>query len=112
MSAWMRTAGFCPPLMVTRPTPGSCEIFWASRVSASSCTSGSGSVSERSARVRIGASAGLTLAYMGGAGRSDGNRLPAALMAAWTSCSATSRLRLRLNCSVMTEEPAEVAELI
>ena len=32
----MRTAGFWPPLMLTRPTPGSCEIFWASRVSARS----------------------------------------------------------------------------
>src|SRR2546427_5017225 len=36
--ASIRTAGFWPPLMLTRPTPGSCEIFWASRVSARSCT--------------------------------------------------------------------------
>ena len=26
-STRIRTAGFWPPLMVTRPTPGSCEIF-------------------------------------------------------------------------------------
>ena len=26
---WIRTAGFCPPLMLTRPTPGSCEILGA-----------------------------------------------------------------------------------
>ena len=38
----MRTAGFCPPLMLTRPTPGSCEIFCASLVSARSSTFGSG----------------------------------------------------------------------
>ena len=38
--------------------------------------------------------------------------MPAALIAAWTSCSATSRLSLRLNCSVITDEPAELAELI
>ena len=36
--AWIRTAGFCPPLMLTRPTPGTCEIFGASRVSAESST--------------------------------------------------------------------------
>src|ERR1700733_4386305 len=49
---------------------------------------------------------------MGGAGRSAGNRLPAALIAAWTSCSAMSRLRSRLNCSVSTEAPAELADVI
>src|SRR5262252_7554092 len=106
----MRTAGRCPPLMLTRPTPGNCEIFCARRVSARSSTWVSGIVLEVNAKVRIGASAGLTLAYIGGAGRSDGNRLPAALIAAWTSCSATSRLRSRLNCSVMTEAPAELVD--
>ena len=25
--AWTRTAGFCPPVMLTNPTPGNCEIF-------------------------------------------------------------------------------------
>ena len=34
----MRTAGFCPPLIDTRPTPGNCEIFCASVVSARSST--------------------------------------------------------------------------
>ena len=57
----MRTAGFCPPLMLTSPTPGSCEIFCASRVSARSSTFDSGSVLHVSASVRIGASAGLVL---------------------------------------------------
>jgi len=59
--AWMRTAGFCPPLMLTRPTPGSWEIFWANRVSAKSSTLDSGRLFEVSARVRMGASAGLIL---------------------------------------------------
>ena len=59
--AWIRTAGFCPPLMLTSPTPGSCEIFCASRVSARSSTCDSGIVLEVSASVRIGASAGLVL---------------------------------------------------
>ena len=59
--AWMRTAGFWPPQMLTRPTPGNCEILGARRVSARSSTFDSGSVSEVSARVRIGASAGLVL---------------------------------------------------
>ncbi len=58
---WMRTAGRWPPLMLTRPTPGSCEIFCARRVSARSSSLGSGSVEEVSASVRIGVSAGLTL---------------------------------------------------
>jgi hypothetical protein len=47
--------------MLTSPTPGSCEIFWASRVSARSSMRGSGSVVDVSASVRIGASAGFTL---------------------------------------------------
>jgi hypothetical protein len=47
--------------MLTSPTPGSCEIFCASRVSASSSTFGSGSVVDVSASVRIGASAGFVL---------------------------------------------------
>ena len=68
----MRTAGFCPPLIETRPTPGSCEIFCASAVSARSSTFDSGRELEVSARVRIGASAGLTLLYIGGFGRSAG----------------------------------------
>src|SRR5215510_11901426 len=59
--AWILTAGFCPPLMLTRPTPGNCEIFCASRVSARSCTLDKGIVLDVSARVRIGASAGLVL---------------------------------------------------
>ena len=51
-----------PPPMLTSPTPGNCEIFCASRVSARSSTAVSGNVFEVSASVRIGASAGLTLA--------------------------------------------------
>ncbi len=47
--------------MLTRPTPDSCEIFCASRVSAKSSTFDSGSVFDVSASVRIGASAGLVL---------------------------------------------------
>ena len=58
---WMRTAGFWPPLILTKPTPESWEIFCASRVSARSSTLESGNVFEVSARVRIGASAGLIL---------------------------------------------------
>ena len=33
-------------------------------------------------------------------------------MAAWTSCSATSMLRSRTNCSVITELPPELLEVI
>ena len=38
--AWMRTAGFWPPLIRTRPTPHSCDSFGASRVSIRSWTFG------------------------------------------------------------------------
>jgi hypothetical protein len=58
----MRTAGRWPPLILTSPTPLNCEIFCTRRVSARSSTWVSGIVFEVSARVRIGASAGLTLA--------------------------------------------------
>src|SRR6478752_4720652 len=73
VSAWMRIAGRCPPESVTRPTPETWLIFCASRVLTRFCTSVSGSVSEVMARVSTGASAGLTLAYTGGAGRSAGS---------------------------------------
>ncbi len=60
-STCTRTAGFCPPLMVTRPTPETCEIFCARMESAASSTLSSGSISELTARVRMGVSAGLDL---------------------------------------------------
>ena len=60
----------------------------------------------------MGASAGLTLLYTGGLGRSRGRKVVAALMDACTSCSATSRLRFRLNCRMMTELPPELLEVI
>ena len=47
--------------MLTSPTPGNCEIFCASRVSAKSSTLGRGKRFEVSASVKIGASAGLVL---------------------------------------------------
>ncbi|MCY1346342.1 hypothetical protein D3C76_849020 [compost metagenome] len=62
------------------------------------------------ARVRIGASAGFTLLNTGWFGRSLGSRLCALLIAACTSCSATSRSLSRLNCRVITEAPPELVE--
>ena len=59
--AWMRTAGRCPPLMLTRPMPGNCDSFCAMRVSTRSSSLGSGIVLEVIASARIGASAGFTL---------------------------------------------------
>ncbi len=41
-----------------------------------------------------------------------GSKFDAELMAAWTSCSAISMLRSRLNCSVMRELPKELVEVI
>ena len=57
----MRTAGFWPPEMLTRPTPEICEILGARRVSARSSTCESGISFEVSASVSTGASAGLDL---------------------------------------------------
>src|SRR5689334_15468311 len=54
---------------------------------------------------RIGVSAGLLLLYVGGAGSVRGRRFDAALIAAWTSCSAASMLRSRLNWSVICDCP-------
>ena len=108
----MRTAGRWPPDSVTRPTPLTCEIFCASRVLTRFCTSVSGRLLEVTANVSTGASAGLTLAYTGGAGRSAGSSELPALMAACTSCSAESSDRSSPNCSVITDTPAALVELM
>ena len=112
VSAWMRTAGRCPPASVTRPTPLTWLIFCASRVLTRFCTSVSGSESEVIDSVSTGASAGLTLAYTGGAGRSAGRLEPAPLIAACTSCSATSSVSVSANCSVMIDAPEALVELM
>jgi hypothetical protein len=62
--------------------------------------------------VRIGVSAGFTLLYVGGLGRSGGKSVSAELIAACTSCSATSSPRLSANCSVITELPLELVDVI
>src|ERR1022692_192129 len=57
-------------------------------------------------------SAGFVFSYVGGRGMVEGNRPPAAEMAACTSCAAASILRLRLNCTVICVESCEFTELI
>ena len=108
--SFTRTAGRWPPARVTRPTPETWEIFCATRVSTMSSTWVIGIAEEVTARVMIGGSAGFTLLYTGGLGRSLGSRLVAALMAACTSCSATSSGRVSWNCSVTTEAPPELCD--
>jgi len=49
---------------------------------------------------------------MGGIGRSLGSRLLPALMAACTSCSATSSDSPSENRSVITEAPPELVDVI
>ena len=61
--------------------------------------------------IRIGASAGLTLRYVGFCGRLAGSWLRAALIAAWTSREAASMLRLRSNCNTMLVAPSELVEV-
>ena len=106
------TAGRWPPLKLTSPTPDTCESFCASRVSAMSCNWVNGRVAEVSPRVMTGASAGLTLAYTGGDGRSVGRKFEPALIAACTSCSATSSGRLRSKRRLMTDAPPELVDHI
>jgi hypothetical protein len=62
-------------------------------------------MSEVSARMRMGASAGFTFRYVGLPGKFAGSWLRAALMAACTSRAAASILRLRSNCKVMPVDP-------
>jgi len=45
-------------------------------------------------------------------GKSGGSRVSAALIAAWTSCSATSRPSVSVNCSVISELPPELVDVI
>src|SRR3546814_8335750 len=73
--ACIRTAGRCPPVMLTRPTPDTCDSFCATRMSIRSRTSYSGKVGEVTARLITAVSAGLTLLQTGGAGESPGSRL-------------------------------------
>ena len=98
--------------MVTSPTPVTWEIFCARRVSTRSSILGSGSEVDVIASVMMAVSAGLTLLYVGGLGRSRGRKLFAALIAACTSCSATSSDRSRLNWRVITEAPPELVDAI
>ncbi len=96
--------------MLTIPTPLICASFCAMRVSTRSCSLGNGSDSEVTASVSTGVSAGLTLLYTGGAGRSLGNRLFAPLIAACTSCSATSSATSSEKRRVITEAPPELVD--
>jgi hypothetical protein len=70
------------------------------------------SVFDVSARIRIGASAGLTLWYVGLLRKLAGKSARAALMAACTSRAAPSMSRFRPNCMVMRVEPTELDEVI
>ena len=68
-------------------------------------------MSEVSARIITGESAGLTFRYVGGLGRMAGNSPPAALMAACTSRAAPSIDRSRSNWSVSEAPPMLLLEV-
>src|SRR5205823_10353041 len=69
-------------------------------------------VSDVNDRMKMGASAGLTLRYVGLLGRATGRYPRAALIAACTSRAAPSMLRLKSNCRTMPVEPRELVEVI
>src|SRR2546426_3432205 len=106
----MRTAGFCPPLMLTRPTPDNCEIFWARCVSAKSWTLDSGSVCDVSARVSTGASAGLNIVETRGICRAPGQKTPTAVLPAWGTSFAQPTFRVRGNQRAKDEHAPARAE--
>src|SRR3989442_1325800 len=107
-----RTAGLAPPPTTTWPMPSTCASFWANTESAASNTRPIGSASEVSARIRIGASAGLTFRYVGLLISPDGSWLRAALMAACTSRAAASMLRFRSNWRITVVAPSRLGEVI
>ena len=92
--------------------PSTCASFWANTESAASNTRPIGSASEVSARIRIGASAGLTFRYVGLLISPDGSWLRAALMAACTSRAAASMLRFRSNWRITVVAPSRLLEVI
>ena len=85
---------------------------WARMFSAAASTAVRGSVSEWTARIMIGASAGLVLRSVGGLGMSFGSCPAAALMASSTSVAAPSMLRLRSNWRVIWLLPRTLTEVI
>src|SRR5438128_5109039 len=107
-----RTAGFAPPPTNTWPMPSTCESFCARIESAASYMRPTGMTSEISVRIRMGASAGFTLRYVGLFGSVDGSWLRAALMAACTSRAAASMFRLRSNCRTIRQLPSRLVDVI
>jgi len=69
-------------------------------------------VSDVSAMIMMGASAGFTFRYEGFPGRLAGNWLRAALIAACTSRAAASMFRLRSNWSTIPVEPSWLVDVI
>ena len=108
----MRTAGRALPPICTWPTPLICESFCPMIESDTSYSSLCGSTLERTARTRIGESAGLIFLYVGRLGKFAGSCPDDALMAACTSRAAASILRFRSNCSVTEVDPARLLEVI
>ena len=70
----MRMAGCSAPLTVTSATPSTWDMRWAMMLSATSYMLLASMVFEVSARIRIGAAAGLTLRMAGKVGRSPADR--------------------------------------
>ena len=60
----------------------------------------------------MGASAGLTLRKLGGAGISGGRRRRVDEICDWTSSAALSMSRSRSNCSVMFVDPLDERDVI
>src|SRR5262245_367633 len=98
--------------MLIWATPVMVERRGLITLSANSFISCDGAVSEVSARKMTGASAGLTLRYAGGVGRSSGSCPIATEMADCAPSAAASRLRLGSNSSVIWELASVLLDVI
>ena len=94
------------------PTNTSCASFCCRIVEATSYMRPVSTTVEVRARIMMGASAGLTLRYVGLLGRFEGSWPAAALMADWTSRAAPLMSRDRSNWSATPVEPRKLAEVI
>ena len=99
-----------PPAIATRPTPCTCDSLGARRFSTRSFTRITGSEGEVMASVRMGASAGLTLLYSGGAGQVAGQQVAARVDGRLHLLLGHVERHVERKRSVITEAPPELVD--
>ena len=107
-----RTPGRAAPPTMTCPTPLIRDRVCDNTLAAASYNCPTVSVCEVSARMTIGASAGLTFQNVGLLRRVVGKSARAALIAACTSRAAPLMSRFRPNCSTIRTDSTELMDVI